>query len=77
MQLASSLPPYVASGGYEQLPPVGVSALRLKERLRVNDDGTQRSRDRVTNSPLCPRLRFFSILKTLSAKGRRAAGKLG
>ena len=51
--------------------------LRLKERLRVNDDSAQRSRDRVTNSPVCPRPGFFSILEILSAKGRRVAGKLG
>lgn len=69
--------PASVSGGYKHLPPVGVSVLRLKERLRVNDDSAQRSRDRVTNSPVCPRLGFFSILEILSAKGRRVAGKLG
>ena len=51
--------------------------LRLKERLGVNEDSAQQSRDRVTNCPVCPRLRFFSIFETLSSKGRRVSGKLG
>ena len=79
MWFAPSLPPCVGLGSYKELPPGwGVSAEAQREiESRAKDDSAHQSKDRVTNCPVCPRLRCFSILKTLSVKSRRVPGKLG